>query len=93
VEDVNEILEGPERFEDKGIAARLTYDQERDSYRVEYSPLLENGEIAEEWTVFGGTVGYNDSVYGSEEAAHEFYDKLENLGEDEVLDEFAVGEE
>ncbi|WP_313694175.1 hypothetical protein [Halorarum halobium] len=93
MDEVNEILEGPAKHEDKGIAARLTYDQETDSYRVEYSPLLENGEITEEWIVFGGTVGYNDSVYSSEEAAHEFYDQLENLGQDEILDELAVGEE
>jgi len=93
VEDAYEILEGPERFEDKGLAARLTYDQEEDSYRVEHSPLLKTGEIAGEWGVFGGSVGYNASTYNSEEDAREFFNDLENLEAEEVLDEFAVGEE
>lgn len=92
MDDVDKILEGPEKFENKGFAARLTYNEERDSYRVESSPLLKSGEIDDTWEVFGGSVGYNDSEYSTEEEAREFYDELQNLSNQEILDRMAAGE-
>lgn len=92
MESTNEVLEGPVRYEDKGLATRLAYNEVRDSYRVEHSPLLENGEIAQEWGVFGGSVGYNSSEYDTEEDARQFYNQLEDIPGDEILDHLAVGE-
>ncbi|ELY83610.1 hypothetical protein [Natrinema altunense] len=88
----DEVLEGPVRYEDKGLAARLTYNEERESYRVEYSPILKSGDIAEEWELFGGSVGYTSSEYDAEEEARAFYDELENLSNEEIHDEMSVGE-
>jgi hypothetical protein len=87
-----EILEEPVVYNDKAIAARLTYNSERDTYRVEYAPLLQDGGIGDEWGIFGGTVGYTSSSYDSEEEAREFFDELEDIPGDEILDRFAVGE-
>lgn len=92
MEQEDEVLEGPVRHEEKGLAARLTYREDRDSYRVEYSPLLEDGEIAEEWEVFGGSVGYNSSEYSAEDDARSFYDRLQDLSNEEILEEMGVGE-
>lgn len=90
MEDAYELLEGPETFNDKGIAVRLTYNDEEDTYRVEHSELLKTGNISGEWNLFGGSVGYNASSYGTEEQARQFYSELESLEADEILDEFAV---
>jgi hypothetical protein len=87
-----EVLEEPVVYEDKAIAARLTYNPERDTYRVEYAPLLQDGGIGDEWGIFGGTVGYTSSSYDSQEDAREFFDDLEDIPSDEILDHFAVGE-
>ena len=92
MDDVDEILEEPSRHEDKGFAARLTYNEERDSYRVEHSSLLTDGGIDGDWQVFGGSVGYNSSEYDTEEAARSFYNELENLSNEEIMAEMAVGE-
>jgi hypothetical protein len=92
MESDGELLEEPTRFEDKGLAVRLTYHEGRDAYRVEYSPLLKNGEIEGKWGVFGGSVGYTCSEYSTEEEARKFYNQLEDLPSDEILDHFAVGE-
>ncbi|MCU4753489.1 hypothetical protein OB919_16105 [Halobacteria archaeon AArc-curdl1] len=92
MESDGEILEEPQRFEDKGLAVRLIYVKERYKYRVEYSPLLKNGEIEGNWGVFGGSVGYTCSEYNTEEEARQFYNKLEEIPADEILDHFAVGE-
>ena len=86
-----EVLEEPEVYEDKAIAARLAYNRERDTYAVEYTPLLESGEFEDEWFIFGGSVGYTCSMYDSEEDAREFFDELEEIPGDEILDHFAVG--
>lgn len=86
------LLEEPTRFEDKGLAVRLTYHEGRDVYRVEYSPLLKNGEIDGNWGVFGGSVGYTCSEYSTEEEAREFYKQIEDLSRGKLLDHFAVGE-
>jgi len=93
VEEIKDLLEGPEKFEGKGFAARLTYHEERDSYRVESSPLLETGDIDGTWEVFGGSVGYNDSEYSTEEEAREFYEELQNLSNQDILNRMATGEQ
>lgn len=86
------LLEKPTRFEDKGVAARLTYHEGRDTYRVEYSPLLQNGEIDGDWGVFGGSVGYTSSEYSTEKEARKFYNKLKSIPGDKILDHLGIGE-
>lgn len=88
----HEIVEGPIRVKEHGIALRITYNEERDKYRVETSHLLKNGEIEGMWGVFGGSVGYGDSTYDTLEDAREFYQLAQELEGDELLNHFAVGE-
>lgn len=92
MDNVDEILEEPIRHEDKSIATRLTYTEERDRYRVEYTNILQNGELDGNWGVFGGSVGYNASEYDTEEEARSFYDEIENLSNEEIMAEMAIGE-
>lgn len=92
MDNVDEILEEPTRHEDKAIATRLTYTEERDRYRVEYTNILQNGELDGNWGVFGGPVGYNASEYDTEEEARSFYNEIENLSNEEIMAEMAVGE-
>ena len=92
MDNVDEILEEPTRHEDKGIATRLTYNEERDGYRVEHSSLLTDGSINGDWDVFGGSVGYNASEYDTEEEARSFYNEIQNLSNEEIMAEMAVGE-
>lgn len=87
-----ELLEEPTRFEDKGLALRLTYHEGRDAYRVEYSSLQKTGEIDGNWGVFGGSVGYTCSEYSTEDEARKAYKQIEDLPGDKILDYFALGE-
>jgi hypothetical protein len=88
----NEILEGPTRHEDKGLATRLTFNEEREKYRVEHSVLLKDGSIDGDWNVFGGVVGCPASEYDTEEAARRFYDKIPEVGKTEIIQEIREGE-
>lgn len=85
-------MEGPTRHEDKGLATRLTYNEEEDKYRVEHSVLLKDGSIDGDWTVFGGSVGLPISEYDTEEDARRFYEKIPEVDKTEIIQEIRVGE-
>ncbi|MFK8213893.1 MULTISPECIES: hypothetical protein [unclassified Haloferax] len=57
-----------ETLPDRGLAVRIVVDDAADSYRVEYTPLS-GGSVTDEWTVFGGSVGYDASVFASDAVA------------------------
>lgn len=90
MEDVGEVLEGPEQLNDEDVAVRLRYVEGSDEYRVECSEVLQDGGLEGDWSVFGGTVGYSDSAYSSEEVARGVYDDVKDLSGEEFLDYFAV---
>jgi len=90
MEDVDELLEGPERKENDGIAIRLIYSQEKDHYRVEYSAIMQDGSIEDEWNLFGGTIGYTDSIYEEEEMARQTLEDIKALSGEEILSYFAL---
>lgn len=58
-------------------------------YRVEQSPLLKTGEIDGSWNVFGGSVGYTDSTFNTEENALEFYEDVQTLAEEDLADKYS----
>jgi len=86
------VLEGPIRHEDKGLATRLTFNEEREKYRVEHSVLLKDGGIDGDWNVFGGVVGCPASEYDTEEAARRFYNKIPEVGKTEIIQQIRAGE-
>lgn len=77
---------------DRGIAIRTVVDGKPKRYRVEYSPLS-GGVATDEWTVFGGTVGYDDSVFETEDAARAFVARVQTVAHDEILEELTTDEE
>lgn len=81
------VLTEPVEIENLGLAVRLT--EREDCYAVECSPLLKNGEIAGNWGVFGGSVGYSASTFETEESAREFYGDVQNLLEHELADKYS----
>ncbi|ELK44171.1 hypothetical protein D320_22020 [Haloferax sp. BAB-2207] len=81
-----------ESFPDRGIAVRIVIDDVADSYRVEYTPLS-GGVVTDEWTVFGGSVGYDASVFATAAAARAFVERVRTNPHDDVLAELAVDTE
>lgn len=89
----NHLLEGPTKIDDLGLAARLR--KRAECYAVEYSPLLQSGDIDGTWGIFGGSIGYGTSTFDNRDDAQEFYEDLQNLSKDELAEkysEFWVGE-
>ncbi|MFC7131231.1 hypothetical protein [Haloferax chudinovii] len=78
-----------EPFPDRGIAVRIVVDDAADSYRVEYTPLSD-GAVTDEWTVFGGSVGYDTSVFATAAAARTFVERVRTTSHDDILAELAV---
>ncbi|MGB9958885.1 hypothetical protein ACOZ4B_21210 (plasmid) [Haloferax prahovense] len=74
---------------DRGIAVRNVVDDMADSYRVEYT-LLSDGAVTDKWTVFGGSVGYDASVFSTAAAAHAFVERVRTTSHDDILAELAV---
>lgn len=81
-----------ESFPDRGIAVRIVVDDAADSYRVEYTSLS-GGVVTDEWTMFGGSVGYDASVFATDTAAHAFVERVRTTSHDDVLAELAVDTE
>ena len=91
MDDVNMILEGPERLDEEGIAVRLRYDEEETGqYRVEYSNILQDDTVEDDWYLFGGSVGYNASSYNSESEARTVFKDVQALSGEDILGYFAV---
>lgn len=86
MDNVDEVLEPPVKLSEQGFAVRLTHREETGEYRVEYSNLVA-GEVEEDWNVFGGSVGYNASSYDSLRQAEDFYDEVQDLSGDQILDQ------
>ncbi|WP_231608332.1 hypothetical protein [Haloferax gibbonsii] len=57
-----------ESLPDRGLAVRIVVDAATAEYRVEYTSLS-SGVVTDEWTVFGGSVGYDASVFATDAAA------------------------
>lgn len=81
-----------ETLSDRGIAVRIVVDDVADTYRVEYTPLS-GGVVTDEWTVFGGSVGYDASVFATDTAARAFVECVRTTSHDDVLAELAVDTE
>ncbi|EMA07906.1 hypothetical protein [Haloferax denitrificans] len=83
-----------ESFPDRGIAVRIVVDDAADGYRfrVEYTPLS-GGVVTDEWAVFGGSVGYDASVFATDTAARAFVERVRTNSHDDVLAELAVDTE
>ena len=81
-----------ETLPDRGLAVRIVVDDAADSYRVEYTPLSD-GAVTDEWTVFGGSVGYDASVFATDTAARAFVERVRTNSHDDVLAELAVDTE
>ncbi len=81
-----------ETLPDRGIAVRIVVDDAADSYRVEYTPLS-GGVVTDEWTVFGGSVGYDASVFATDTAARAFVERVRTTSHDDGLAELAVDTE
>jgi hypothetical protein len=73
-----------ETLPDRGLAVRLVVDDATAKYRVEYTPLS-GGVMTDEWTVFGGTVGYDASVFATGAAARAFVERVRTVSHDDVL--------
>ncbi|ELZ94440.1 hypothetical protein [Haloferax volcanii] len=78
-----------ETLPDRGIAVRNVVDDAADSYCVESTPLS-GGVVTDEWTVFGGSVGYDASVFAADAAARAFVERVRTTSHDDVLAELAV---
>ncbi|WEL28086.1 hypothetical protein [Haloferax volcanii] len=81
-----------EPLSDRGTAVRIVVDDAADSYRVEYTPLS-GGVVTDEWAVFGGSVGYDASVFSTDAAARAFVERVRTTSHDDVLAELAVDTE
>jgi hypothetical protein len=99
--DYDESIRQQHRLTEQGIAIRVvrrdeTYSVEYTRIRDDLNTVDERGFVEDRWQVFGGSVGYGDSTFTTEDNALEFYYDLIDFNESELAEKYSdfwVGEQ
>jgi hypothetical protein len=76
-----DILEEEREAEQHGLYVRLT-QWEGDRYAVEITAALQSGGHEGNWGLVGGSVGYDSSIFDTEDDAREYFDDITSLDQD-----------
>ena len=83
----DEILESETKAEQHGLFARLTR-WENDRYAVEIATRLQSGGHEDQWYLVGGSVGYDASVFDTEEDARDYFEDLTSLSSESMWEKY-----
>lgn len=82
-----DMIEEEKVVEKFGIAVRMIKDS--GTYIVQQTPLNENGSYdKDDFTIFGGTVGYETSEFDNEEDARKFFNDIMLLNRSQLAERY-----
>lgn len=83
----DEILESEREVEQHDFYARLTR-RSNGQYAVEISLTLQSGGHDDHWGVIGGSVGYDATVFDTEEEARTYFEDVQELSDDGMWEKY-----
>ena len=82
-----DIIEEEKVVEKFGIAVRMIKDS--GTYIIQQTPLNEDGSYdKDDFTIFGGTVGYETSEFDDEEDARKFFNDIMLLNRSQLAERY-----